>query len=308
MNIYGLQDAYSEEAVEEFRLQGREDTKDQIQEAMMARIKAFYVTMNFVPLVLSRNDQTRTVDSKYEGKPEEALRMQEYVSILDSLDKQVEIVDMEDYFSVYAEQDLVELSPAVYPAFLDALADEKKFELAEANCRKFVKAYRAKQEQFEQFPEFAEITQKVEYLGFQEHYKKEFHNATGYLNPNTTYSRYIRDLIDKGAFAIYTGLYDSEIDERIDSRISEYNEENRQEIRGIYDSTIAKYENARKKQIIREIFEGKIKLISRKLGPKKKYKSSSKVPVTRVKSEEQATKKQDDKKTSVRNGKDTERE
>lgn len=308
MTINGLEDSFSDDAIEEFRLEGREQSKDHIQEAMMNRMKAFYVTMNFVPLVFSNSTQTKTVDSIYSGKLEESLRLQEYLQVLDSLEKQIEIVDIEDYFSLYAEESLFEISPSVYPSIFDALADHQKYKIAESNCAKFVKAYKAKEDQFEEFPEFKEITEKVAYLQLQEHYKKLFSLATGYLNPNTTYSKYVMNLVNSQSLPFFTGLESDEIEARIQTQINEYNEENRQAIRDIYDNAIMKY---KRKLTISEIIEkGKFRLPV--IGPglkKKRYKISSSPKVTDdSKTKGESSKKQDDKKSSINHGRHEERE
>lgn len=258
----------TEDIVEEIVEQSRTTIKDSIIRTIKNRIEAMYISMNFIPISVIRQGQnTEVINSIYHGSPEEVLRMLEYSMLRESIEKQTEIIDFEEYFSRKSEEgeNFTQISPLISTTLIDSISDKAKFTLAEEQCTKFINESRQQEEVFDEFPELRDTTKQVEYFRMEERYKRKFEVATGYMNEKTTYSKAFFTLYKHGMLPMCTGFSKDEIDSRIKSHINEYAEINKKRIRTAFETSIQKHKSVRRQRNLRD-FVDTLKLKTLRLG------------------------------------------
>lgn len=267
----------SEEAKREALIQSREEYKDKLVDAIEARLRTMFISMNFVPVGATIDGETTEVPTYYNGKPEEFVRAQEYQTLMDSVFKQMEIIFFEDNFAKQNTTGLDEvLSPYIVPTLLDAIGDKAAFAKAEEDCEKFITNSNSQAEVYDEFPELRDTVEQVEFLRIQNRYKRRFEEAAGHLNSNTSYGDYFFDLYKKGILPLMTGFSQDEIRSRINDRVKDYSERNKEIIQEMFLSSTKKYKKFRRKRSMDETanyIKFRVSGISKKiLGKKKKDK------------------------------------
>lgn len=254
INSASLEGAYSEGTANEILCQSREKAKQSIISSIKTRIEGLFTSMNFVPITIRRTGEERTevIESVYAGEPEEALRGLEYTMLAASTEKQIEIIEYEDYFEKMRHEKAFTISPAISPLLIDGIVDRSKFALGEEHCKKFSQESREQEEVFDEYPELKEVTEFSEYLMLEEHYKKMFEQSVGLLNSRTTYGDYFFSLYKNGNLPLYTGFSKQEIDYRISEQVKAYSEWIKDVIKNKFDDSVKKHRATRIKRNLKD--------------------------------------------------------
>lgn len=225
--------------------------KDQILELIKNRISQAYVNMSFIPSIKFMNGELTDVDTLYLGKDEERIRAQEYASLMQSIGKQVEIINYEDIFRRTKEDN--SLSPFVVGKLLDTIGDRASYKYSAEQCEKYVDKSMQFLDQFEEFPELRDTTKEVEYLGALNRYKLRMEDAAGYLNDNTSYSAFFKSLYDENKVVLCSGLTKEEISSRVEKRSQEYINNTEKDIGEIFSKYCKKYRVQRIKRDLKDM-------------------------------------------------------
>lgn len=236
-----MEEDYTVATREEGRIERQENEKEKIISILEERVKTIFESMNWIPTGIEVDGEITTQESEYVGKPEEAIRAQEYLSLVESMCKQIEIIYFEDFFGELYDEETEPISPYISPLLIDAIADRAGFRLAEKQCENYLKKYKSQEEIFDEYPELRDTTEHVEYLRILERYKRKFETATGYLNENTTYGEYFFELYRNGNLPKYTGFSKTEIDTRINGRTEKCAKRNEAVIQEIFEKSREKY-------------------------------------------------------------------
>ena len=263
----------SKEAKRETIIQGREEYKDRLVEAIEARLRAMFISMNFVPIGAIIDGETTEIPTYYKGKPEEFVRAQEYQTLIESIYKQMEIILFEDYFSKQSSNQPGILSPYVVPTLLDAIGDIAAYGKAEEDCDTFIAKSNTQAEVYDEFPELRDTVEQVEFLRIQNRYKRRFEEAAGHLNSKTSYENYFSNLYKMGILPAMTGFSQDEIASRINDRVKDYSERNKEIIQEMFISSTKKFKKFRRKRSMdeaTELVKFKVSRVLEKLPVKKK--------------------------------------
>lgn len=291
----------SDEAKQEIVNNEIEDYKDTLLESMEDRIKALFVSMDFIPVGEAVEDEDIDIDlpGYYTGKPEESLRQQEYKSLKESFSDQMEIIYIEDLINKRRNMKDTVSSPFIVPYLIDCIGKMKAFEKAEKDCKKYVDTSMTQEEVFDDFPELRDTAEQVEFLRLEQRYKRRFEEATGFLNPHNSYSKFFIDAYNMGTLPFLSGFSKKEIDERIKNRVKTYAESNKDTIMSMFKSSVKKFAKVRRKRKINELLENaKFHLSDMSKLPKRWIKK-----VSGKKNKEDVEPKKDEKKTKETDGK-----
>ena len=199
--------------------------KDGLTREMEERIDELFVSLNIIPLEKQDDGKTRRIPDFYEKKKEKPLRMLEYEMLKDSIERQVRIVEIEDYFRRDRNKRGYIISPLITSYLIKALGDIQGVEAAENQCEEILAKYRGKSNSFDQYPEIRNTIKKMEYLRLEKRYCRKFNEMTGFLCDGTSYTSYVMDLYNEGSLPFATQLSQDEIDERI-NRLAKYHSDN----------------------------------------------------------------------------------
>lgn len=267
----------SKKTQEELKIQSREEYKDKIIEAIEARIKTMFISMNFAPSGTTIEGEEVSTSSIYDGKPEEFVRAQEYSSLMESISKQMEIIYFEEEFSKKSTSPESTISPYIVPPLLDTIGDRAAYAKAEEDCEKYLEQSNKQAEVYDEFPELRYTAEQVEFLRLQNRYKKRFEDAAGYLNSKTTYGKYFFNLYKAGMLPLLTGFNNDEIASRVTTRVEDYSNQNKNIIQEMFNFSVKKFKKFRIKRNIDEKTEFiKYKLSNLSKLPKKIFETQKK--------------------------------
>ena len=245
-----------EDLIRELLVHTREEARKNITNIIKSRIESLYISMNFVPVSLSREGKEIGIfDSVYEGLPEQHIREVEYDTLLRAVAKQVGIIEIEDYFARHSTEKDTYISPFISSTLIDAIADRAKYAFAEEQYEKYINESMKQEESFDEFPELMDTETQVEYLRIEERYKRKFEKAVGYMNDRTTYAKRFFSFYTSGKLPQYTSFSETEIYSRINARVKEYGKNAKQKIMDAFDSSRKKHRVTIAKRTIRDFSE-----------------------------------------------------
>ena len=225
MVILDYEDYMEEDELLQMQDNEGQTCKHDLTKEMEDRLDELFVSLNIIPVEKQNDGKTRKIPDFYAGKLEKPLRMLEYEMLQDSIERQVRIVEIEDYFNRDEKKRGYVIGPLISAILIRALGDMQGLKSAELQCEEILSKYRGKSSSFDQYPEIRSTIKRMEYLRLEKIYCRKFNEMTGFLCAGTTYTPYVMSLYNEGSLPFATQLSNDEIDERI-NRFAKYHSDN----------------------------------------------------------------------------------